>query len=119
MMQHALIERAMSFHRMRPQAVHLHDIVDGAVRAFDAIVERTQIAFGLLVFDVFDPHGKTSVRLLSGALAFNQIVLSMPPCHSASPILWSLTRAVLAPGAATARRQASRGSRRCRHRRGA
>ncbi len=56
-MQHALIEGAMSLHRMRPQAVNLHDIVDGPVGPFDAIVKRTQIALGLLVFDVLDPHG--------------------------------------------------------------
>jgi len=45
MVQHRLIERHVSFHRVRTQAVRGHDVVDVAVRSSDALIKRLQFSF--------------------------------------------------------------------------
>jgi hypothetical protein len=66
-MQDALVERQVPLHRVRPQAVHAHDVVDAALRTANAVVEVAQAPGGVGVGDRLDPgrggHGGLYVGL--------------------------------------------------------
>src|SRR5262249_12386937 len=87
MMQHALVERAVAFHRVRAQAVRLHHVVDAVPRALDAIVQLAEIPVGGLVLDHADP-GHPSFRSLERSFHSMRTALiwhpSGPPCQGSA-----------------------------------
>ncbi len=73
MVQHILIESHMTLHRMGPQAVGKHDVIDVIISPLYSVVQFAKRAAGAVVRDRFDPgHGTLRSRLPSG---FDDIVL--------------------------------------------
>ena len=59
---HAFVQNPMAFHRMWPQRVYLHNVIDSTLRPANAFVEVSQVAAALSKLDDTNPSAHQALQ---------------------------------------------------------